>query len=107
MFWMLPQSLKGSLSLPSSSFGVLLLGTLLVSVVLAALIFVIALPSRSESFVVAAWSVQSGYVLAACIGVWRCSKNAAAAFARVAGRLASVLFGSAQLFLLGQVYYLW
>ena len=105
MFWMLPQSLKGSLSLPRSSFGVLLFGTLLVSVVLAALIFVIALPSRSESFVVAAWSVQSGYLILACIGVW--PRNAATAFARVAGRLASVLFGSAQVFLLGQVYYLW
>ena len=96
MFWSLPQALNGSLSLPRATLGVLLFGSFLISLLLAAAVFAFALPSRSESLVLFAWLLQSGYIFFACFGVWRSARNGATRPSRSLARAVALTCSAAQ-----------
>jgi hypothetical protein len=98
MFWSLPQAIRGTVGLPRA-VGVLAVGSLLVALGLAALLFVVALPLRSEALVLLAWSLQTAYVLLACVGVWRSARNGLTSVSRTVGRVLPAFVAAAQVLL--------
>ena len=74
MFWMLPQALKGRLNVATAFWGVTIVGSFLVGMMVfvpLALFEPKSLPLAKHLFL-----LQYAFIALASIGLWRCSKNA-------------------------------
>jgi hypothetical protein len=75
MFWALPRVLKGRSTVAEALFGVLFVGSLLLGFALGIPVYALVHPAHSEAALQVAWAIHSLYVIAAAVGLWRCSRN--------------------------------
>lgn len=93
---MLRRALSGSATVGEAFWGVLLGGSVLLSIAISLFLFFVALPLRSEALVAVGWLVQSTYIVFGSVCLWRCSPNAKSNAGRLTARAFAVVYGVGQ-----------